>query len=195
MEGAVRKGWLRIPGKQDGDRTVEEQVAALRPAIAECAGKTILDLGCAEGLIGREFARAGAARVIGLEASAAHLAVATEECRKWKQMEFMLVDLNEAAKQLVFSVDIVLCLGIAHKLHEPGDCVRLAANSSNDLVLIRSGRGADENGIIKSKHRPDSTCDSHEIMKTRGFYLWLVKTGPEPHLEKVEYWRRKVKRT
>lgn len=189
----MRKGWLIIPGKQDGDRTLEEQVAALRPAIAECAGKSILDLGCAEGLIGREFARAGAAKVIGLEASAGHLAVAVQQCRKWKQMEFALVDLNQAAKQCLYSVDIALCLGIAHKLHDPADCVKLAADSSKDLVLIRSGRGADENGIIKSKHRK-ATCDSHALMLGRGFVLEKVVTGPPPHSEPVEYWRRTEKR-
>jgi SAM-dependent methyltransferase len=190
----MRKGWLIIPGVQDGDRTLEEQTMALRPAIAECAGKTILDLGCAEGLIGREFAKAGALKVTGIDGSAGHLSVAAEQCRKWKNMEFKWVDLNRDAKQLVFSADIVLCLGIAHKLHEPGDCVRLAADSSNDLVLIRSGRGANAQGIIKSKHR-ETTCDSHAIMEGRGFVLEKVVDGPAERLEPVEYWRRVEKRT
>jgi predicted RNA methylase len=189
IRNGMRKGWLKIPGVQDGDRSVEEQVAALRPAIAEAAGKTILDLGCAEGLIGREFAKAGAAKVIGLEAVPAHLAVASQQCRDFKQMEFALVDLNQA-DQLVYSADIVLCLGIAHKIHDPGICVKFAADSSRDLVLIRSGRGADEKGIITSKHRRDSKCDSHAIMHSRGFYLEKTTVGPKPHAEKVEYWRR-----
>lgn len=186
----MRKGWLIVPGKQEGDRTIEEQVEALRPAIAEAAGKTLLDLGCAEGLIGREFARVGAASVIGLDASAGHIGAAVSYCRKWKQMSFDVVDLNAAAAQLVYKVDIVLCLGIAHKMHDPGACIKLAADSSRDLVLIRSGRGADENGMIRSKHRSWITCDSHEIMRGRGFLLEKVVTGPPPHSEPVEYWRR-----
>lgn len=185
----MRHGWLAIPGVQTGDRTLEEQVAALRPAIEEAQGKTVLDLGCSEGLIGREFALAGAAKVYGLEALPDHLAVASRQC-KGLPMEFHVTDLNVGLDQLLYSADIVLALGIAHKLQDPGRFIRFAADSSRDLVLIRSGLRADENGIINSKHWK-TTCDSHAIMRGRGFELEKKIVGPAPHFESVEYWRRK----
>lgn len=186
----MRHGWLAIPGVQTGDRTVEEQVLALRPAIAECSGKTVLDIGCAEGLIGREFARAGAAKVIGIDAVAGHLAVAAEQCKECPQMSFILADMNVAYQQIVIPSDIVLCLGFAHKMHDPNDAITFAADNSTNLVLIRSGRGANGEGIIKSKYR-SAYCHSHTVMKERGFVLEKIVDGPPERKEPVEYWRRK----
>lgn len=186
----MRHGWLEIPGFQTGDRTLEEQMLALRPALAMCQGRTVLDLGCAEGLIGREFARAGAVEVVGVDSVAGHLAVAAEQCITYPAMRFQLADLNTAIQQLVFRCDIVLCLGIAHKLWDPGDCIRFAADSSTDLVLIRSGRGDLGKGILRGKHS-GLTCDSHKTMSERGFFIERVVPGPENRPdEPVEYWRR-----
>jgi predicted RNA methylase len=183
----MRHGWIAIDGVQTGDRTLHEQTAALRRAIAECAGRTVIEFGCAEGLIAREFIRAGAKSAQCFEVSADHLAVAHEQCAGLP-MEFILCDLNLEASQLVVRADIVLCLGIAHKLLDPGAGIRLAADSSLDLVLIRSGR-REVDGIITSKHR-GGKCDSHATMRERGFVLERVEIGPEPHSERVEYWRR-----
>ena len=192
----MRRGWFQIEG-QLGDRTLEEQVAALRPAIAECHGKTIVDLGSAEGLISREFARAGAKMVTGIESLPGHVAVANRECAGLKNIEFINADLNVAYQQYVFNVDIVLALGIAHKLPDPADCILFAARSASELVLIRSGRGADKNGIITSKFATQHgdqfcrrCCDSHSIMKAHKFVLEKIVDGPPPHSEPVEYWRK-----
>lgn len=183
----MRHGWVEIPGLQTGDRTLEEQIAALRPAMEECYGKTVIEFGCAEALIAREFIRYGAKSATCYESSGDHLAVAHEQCAGLP-MEFVLCDLNKESSQLVVQADIVLCLGIAHKLLDPGAGIALAANSARSLVLIRSGR-REENGIITSKHR-GGKCDSHAIMRERGFVLERAEIGPPPHSEKVEYWRR-----
>jgi SAM-dependent methyltransferase len=183
----LRRGWFIIPGVQDGDVTLADQMIALWPAVAEASGKTVLDIGCAEGLIGREFAKAGAASVIGLESVAEHLEVAKAQC-VGLPMEFVLTSLNNP--QPTYSADIVLCLNVAHKLRDPDVCIRFAAESSRGLVLIRSGRGADAKGIIRGKHS-GKTSDSHFIMEAHGFMLYRVVDGPKDRHEPVEYWRRK----
>lgn len=185
----MRYGWLKVPGVQDGDRSIDEQVHALFWAIEECKGKSILDLGCAEGLIGREFIRAGAAEYMGVDAVEGHIEVARQQCAGLP-MEFQLIDLNNVVEGWAHTADIVLCLGIAHKLRNPGKCIEIAARSARELVLIRSGRGADSKGIITSKRHRDSKCDSHAIMRAHGFDLTSTAHGPEPHKESVEYWYR-----
>ena len=182
----MRKGWFIIPGVQDGIVTLADQMIALWSAVAECKGKTVLDLGCAEGLIGREFARAGARSVVGLDSISEHLQVAREQCAGLP-MTFLLANLNEP--RVVYPADIVLCLNVAHKLRDPAVAIRFAADSATDLLLLRSGRASDARGIIKGKHF-GITCDSRAILRERGFVLERAADGPMDRPEPVEYWRR-----
>lgn len=188
MGSVARHGWLKIPGVQDGDRTLAEQIAALAPALAECRGKAVLDLGCAEGLISLEFSKAGASFVLGVDNKASHLEVARRVC-KAKGLEFKEINLKNADPETPFTFDIVLALGIIHKLTLPDAGLRFAARSAKNLLLLRSGRGS-VNGIISGKHSGVS-CDSHAILREEGFALEKAVTGPPPESEQVEYWRRR----
>ncbi len=189
MEIALRHGWLKIPGVQGGERTLAEQLRALRPALAEASGKWVLDLGCAEGLIGLEFAKAGAARVLGIEREAAHLAVARRLCTgagyliKLKQFNLKQAD---PARPLAY--DIVLALGIIHKLELPERGLRWAARSARELLLLRSGRGS-VNGIIRGKFSRVA-CDAAAVLRDEGLLLEKTVDGAAWRDEPVEYWRR-----
>lgn len=182
-----RKGWFKIPGIQDGDRTLDEQIIAVRPAIAEAAGKTVLDMGCAEGLLGIEFARAGAKHVHGLDAVLGHLEVAERMRRGVPNITFQLCDLN--ALPAAMPHDIVLALGIIHKLHEPEAGLRWAAACTKGLLLIRSGRG-ERDGIIWSKHRKSQSVDRAAVLKDCGLAYDKTVRGPDDRGEDVQYWRR-----
>lgn len=185
----MRKGWLKIPGVQDGERTLEEQTLALGPALAEAAGKSVLDLGCAEGLISLEFARAGAVRVLGIERESAHMEVATRLAYDGPcVLKFKQWNLKKANPSEPLSYDIVLCLGIIHKLEFPEIGMKFAARSAKQLLLLRSGRGSVK-GIIRGKHS-GNTCDSAAVLRAEGFTLERVVDGPVGRDEPVEYWRR-----
>lgn len=191
----MRHGWIEIHGVQTGDRTLEEQTIALRPAIAECAGKAVLDLGCSEGLIGREFVLAGARCCFGIDSLADHIKVAREQC-KGLPMEFLLAGLMDFdTKPLpnpfkVEKYEIVLALGVAHKLEQPRVAVELAARMSSDLVLFRRGHRQNDDGIIRAKHF-SNTVDQPKVMQSLGFTMEKLVEGIGPHFEAVEYWRRK----
>jgi predicted RNA methylase len=186
---ALRKGWFIIPGVQDGDRTIKEQMAAVLPALAEAADKRVLDLGCAEGLMTLEFHKAGAAFVHGMEYVEEHVAVARQlsENIAHTRVKFSHVDLRKPPP--VEQYDIVLCLGVLHKLLDPAPGLSWAISCTKDLILMRSGR-RQTGGWIYSKHRDNLSVDSHAVLKESGFVLERSLLGPPPHEERVDYWRR-----
>ncbi len=186
--------WFKIEGEAEGDRTLEEQMIGLAPALAECKGKRILDLGCAEGLIAREFSRAGARIVHGIEKLQRHVDLANKLCHGLP-MTFACADLEllaaeEMKRGRAQRFDIVLALAILHKLPEPGVGVQYCAWSARNLVVIRLPEyGITARGILRNK-KYDAGCHLASTMKQQGFAL--EKALPGPRKEQVQYWRRKA---
>lgn len=193
----MRKGWFIIPGLQHGDRTVEEQMTGVWDAARDCQGMTVLDLGCAEGLIGREFARAGAVRVHGVDSVAGHIAVAEQVCDDYPMAftharldEFIesWEKLRESVPEAEHRFDIVLSLGVCHKLEQPELGLRFSAAAARRLCLIRAGGNSNDPNVMRSKHWPRNACSIPEVMRDCGFAL--DKELPGPRNETVQYWRR-----
>lgn len=190
----MRKGWFIIPDVQDGDRTLEEQMLGVSEALPEAVRRSVLDIGCAEGLIGREFIRAGAIHCHGLEAIADHIAVAQEQCAGLP-MTFAQVELYEYAMQKlqvgpILLYDVVLALGVCHKLADPGIGIRFAARSTGDLLLVRMhARSEAKDGLLRSKFAKQKVVNTIEIMTEEGFEREKILPGPKD--ETVWYWRRK----
>ncbi len=164
-------------------------MVGLQSAIEECAGKSVLDLGCAEGLISLEFAKAGAATILGIEREAKHLEVAQhlrfpDGCLA----KFMRLNLKTVTPNYSMPHDIVLCLAIIHKLEVPEVGLRFAARCCRDLLLLRSGAGSID-GIIYGKYSR-KPCDSAAVMRDEGFTLEKTLDGAEGRDQPVEYWRR-----
>lgn len=182
------RGWFKMRGRQ-GARTLAEQMEGLQPALAECAGKSVLDLGCAEGLIALEFARAGATNILGIEAQPRFIEVAQglafpDGC----EAKFQRVNLKRVTPDDAIPHDIVLCLAIIHKLKHPEIGLRFAARSARDLLLLRSGAGSID-GIIYGKYSR-TPCDSAAVLRNEGFTLERTCDGAEGRDQPVEYWRR-----
>jgi predicted TPR repeat methyltransferase len=186
----LAKGWFRIEGLQDGPRTLEDQIKGIEPALAECKGKTILDLGCAEFLIGLEFAKAGAKEVVGVECNQQVAAVARRLSLRYPTTRVEHADLNRLAKNdNPEQYDIVLSLGVCHKLMFPDMGVRFSALSSRDLVVFGfSARQEFESGEMRSKGYPQNSCNVYEIMEECGFTL--EKILPRSRQETAQYYRR-----
>lgn len=184
----MTRGWFKMPGRP-GERSIDEQLTGLHEALAECRGKSVLDLGCAEGLISLSFAQAGAAKITGIEREAKHIEVAQhlrfpDGCEvKFKRMNLKRVTSADAVPH-----DIVLALCVIHKLDFPERGLRFAAQCARNLLCLRSGRGSTD-GIIYGKYSRQP-CDSTAVMREEGFWLEKIVDGAEGRDEPVEYWRR-----
>ena len=173
--------WLTIPELQVGERTLQEQMLGLDPALAECKGKRVLDIGCAEGLIGREFALRGA-KVDAFDSIQQHIDTAIKQC---PEVNFRVDDLNQLAIPIRPEYDIVLALAVLHKLGTPMHGARYCIAIAKSLIVVRLPIGSD--GRIVGKFTK-SRCDLNKEFTEHGFKLERVEEGPRT--EKVQYWRR-----
>lgn len=192
----MHKGWLQIPGVQDGDRSLDEQLLGLGPALAACDRKTVYDFGCAEGLIGIEFAKLGAAKVRGCDLLPTFVAEANRQadliglgltCRFYEyDLRFFLDGLFPEFEPERY--DIVLALAIVHKLRDPGAVLARMADVAAQRLVLRLPLGS--TGEIRAKHFKGDVCDSREVMPAAGFELEQQLAGPRGEL--VQHWVRRL---
>lgn len=182
----MRKGWFNIPGVQQGDRSVDEQLRGLGPLMAEIRGKSVLDLGCAEGCVLKRAIEDGCGEAVGYELNDAFVDVARKVLSgtPGRVVRFDLNALDDI--KLKVRYDVVLALAILHKLHSPVDAVAVMARIARDLFVVRLPVGS--TGFFQSKHRAHKICDLNEEMPRLGFKLERVEPGPRT--ERVQYWRR-----
>lgn len=189
----MRHGWFDIPGVQSGDRTLAEQATGLDIALSEAAGKSVLDLGCAEGLISLEFLKAGANIVVGIDHSKDKIEMAKRMCYRMGKSQFITADLGvyfpeqAKGKEGLPLYDIVLALSIITKLPDPAVPLRYAARSCLNLLLLRTSAALCD-GTFYAKHGGKS-CNVIKVLEAEGFKS--EAKFPSSHGEAIEYWRRK----
>ena len=138
----MKKGWFEIPGVQEGERTLAEAVEGLELIGDHLKGKTVLDLGCAEGLIGLWCLERGAASVYGLDAIPEFIRtgrrLASELGEKRIESHFWNVDSEIDPPIPVKSYDIVLALSIIHKLTDPELFLRRIKKLAKRWIIVRA---------------------------------------------------------
>lgn len=173
----MRKGWFKVEGVQDGDRTVEQQMKGLAPALELARGRFVLDLGSAEGLVAREFAVAGASEVIGCDWVRDHVHIGRALVRGFP-VTLLEADLNEKATHNWISglqPNIVLMLAILHKLREPGVLVRTVARLQPELIVVRLP--PETAPVIIDKRSGNRPCNVQTNMEEHGYRLASVDRG------------------
>ena len=111
-------------------------------------GKSVLDIGCAEGLISLEFAKAGASLIHGFDLQDisikhANLIFSDSEINteyKFKQFDFNYPNKLKEIPHLLDSYDIVLFLGIYHhlKLPQAKSILDKTFQLSKEYVVVRT---------------------------------------------------------
>lgn len=186
LEVMKSRGWFSTEGRE-GDRTLEQQMIGLDLLLSEVSGKTVLDAGCAEGLISMELVRAGAANCVGLEIVTYHVDVGRKMIGDLP-CTIHLANLNTYDVAQHGQFDIVLMLAILHKVKNPSQlCADLAA-LARDLCVIR----LPPKGLVIVDARSDNAPhDIGAVMDRCGFYLEGTVIGPLN--EWLGYFRRRVK--
>jgi 2-polyprenyl-3-methyl-5-hydroxy-6-metoxy-1,4-benzoquinol methylase len=131
----------------DGRWAPEIRMSGLEGLAAACSGKSILDLGTAEGLIASHFLRRGAALIHGFEIVPDRVLAARRICEEFKNASFWQADLSDwldfrarYAEHLLVQYDIVLYLGLHHHLPLPARDSTLegASSMSRDILALRT---------------------------------------------------------
>ena len=177
------KGWFQGLGR-DGDRSISQQMIGLEQLLLEVPGKSVLDAGCAEGLISIELARAGAASCVGIERIASYIPIAQNEAGQLP-CSFVCADLNEYDVAAHGQVDIVIMLAILHKLKNPSAVCAALACLARDLVVIRL---PPYGLVIRDARSNNEPHDIGVVMASAGFQLESVVAGPRE--EWLGYFRR-----
>lgn len=179
--------WFKEAGGDLGDVRLAEQMLGLEKALDIAKDKSVLDLGCAEGLISREFLKAGAKSVTGIDITQTYVAIAIELCKDFANAKFICSNLNNYIKSPhKGKYDVVLALAIIHKAKNPDDFLNLAIESCNPggLIVIRYPINQSK-GIIKAKYG-SNTCNVIKTMANNGFVSDGKFAGPRG--EVVGYW-------
>ena len=116
---------LRGVGRKNFDGSLFDRFSGLQTLFDECRGRSVLDIGCSEGLLAYEFARRGASRVHGFDYDRECVWVAQRIFRDVPvDSAFFRADITRGLKAVARKhggvpaeqYDIVLFLGVYHHL-------------------------------------------------------------------------------
>ncbi len=186
------KTWFPV-GKGDHERTITQQMTGLRPLLdeirtAKLRGQplSVLDVACAEGLIGMELAKAGASYVHGFELVPERV----EDARRLSNglsCSWEVADVNDYQPERTF--DVVACLSILHKLPDPSTTLRrLVGSSCLRMVVIRLPPQM-IGGLVMDRRSGHQPHDLDKVLRSLRFNLEEETEGPLG--EWTGYWRLK----
>lgn len=177
---ATRKTrWFKSTSFGDGDRSLKQQLTGIDPAIF--ADKTVLDIGCAEGLITKWVLQQGARSAHGMEIVPEHVDIARRLC-SGLPATFEVGDLNVWESKITY--DIVLALAVIHKCNDPSAVCERIAGYAKELIIVRNPP-VHATSIIdwRSGFKPH---DLKKILEGKGWRLDKIVDGPNK--EPTSYW-------
>lgn len=185
----VSGGWFDIPGLRQGERSFAQQATGLEWLWQELReAQSVLDLGCAEGLIALECARRGVPRVDAVDYKPEFIATGKDYAeQQLLDVNFIEANLDDGLpRALASEYDIVLLLAIVHKMQHPKKFIAACAARARHMIVVRLPKGS--TGITRGKHWPYRECNVIECLRDGGFAMVHQAAGPNDEL--VQYYRR-----
>lgn len=182
--GKELKSWFEHGQKRKADRTLKQQLKGLGELQERIAGKTVLDIGCAEGLISIQLIDRGAIAAHGVEMRPDYVEDANR-LRGDRACTFECANANEWAP--VRQYDVVLMLAVLHKLRNPAEACAKFAAAARELVVLRLPPKTAP--VIIDERSDLKPFDMGAVMQAAGFRLGTH--GPiGPHKEWMGYYHR-----
>lgn len=155
----MKSGWFSIAGIQKGKYDLKDRIANLATVRPRAENATILDLGCAEGLIGKWLVDSSRAKTLhGLDLHEPYIKMARSLMRDYDAM-FMHADfdhfqtwLDVNRDKLLPQYDIVLALRVIQKLANPDRFLGLVKPLARKWIVIHVPKNPIEDA--RSNHRP-----------------------------------------
>lgn len=181
-------GWFALPG-QKGFRQFQDQVAGLQLLPQYAPGARVLDLGCAEGLIGFWLMEHGAQHLDGVEIVESRVLTARRLATKrapGKVARFHKQWLDDLAVRppgwLLPEYDIALFLSIAQKLPDPAGVIAFVAERTRRAVAVRQ-----PDPVIADRRSQFRPCDVPALLAGKGFRLLSERRVPNDRGEQEEW--------
>lgn len=178
------KPWFHFEGR-GGHRMLDQQMQGLALLMRNVKNATVLDVGCAEGLITIEMAKSGAAALHGVEIRR-QAVLEANNLRGDLPITFEVGDLNVWTP--THHYDVLVMLAILHKLKEPKRVLHnLLFKASPDLIVLRLPPHS-ENPCVLDARSGGKKVDLWPTINKAGFRTLHVTAG---HLnEWIGYYRR-----
>ena len=177
------KHWFALR-EHPGDRTIDQQMQGLLYLQQNVAGKTVLDVGCAEGLIDIELVKAGAVAVHGVEIRPQAVAAANK-LRGDMPITFEQGDMNSWRPKRNYHV--LVMLAILHKLKHPDLVLADLLPHCLELAVVRMPPRSD-NPTVRDHRSGGKPIHLSRVFAGAGFDLIHATHG---YLnEWVGYYRR-----
>lgn len=178
----MKHGWFKVDGVQGGDRSLDDQLKGLQRLTDSVKGCTVLDLGCAEGLLMRHLMQQGAARVYGLEVVPQAVRVARTVLQGYaSQAQVHQQDLNrtegtDALLEEVGKVDVCLMLAILHKLQNPSQLLaQVLVHNHPHTIVLRMPKGTP--GYVEDPRSKFRRFDINGQLNVAGYTLVHTDVG------------------
>lgn len=178
------KPWFTV-GNVPGDRTLDQQMVGLDRLMKAVPGKTVLDCGCAQGLISIEMARAGAKYVHGVELLQPFVDTAWQQAGEMENIGFERGDMN--VWQAPWQFDVVTALAILQKLRDPCAVASMLADTAREMIVIRTPPGKDPWTLPPERGRT-VPHNIGAVLRGRGWKLSEQLAGTFG--EVIGYWER-----
>lgn len=156
--------WFTIPGIQAGKYTLKDRLFPLE-SVRQCAkDATVLDIGCAEGLLSKWLVDLwGAKTVHGLEKYEPYAETARRIMRNYDaryhvlDLDFFETWLEYCPGELLPSYDIVMALRVIQKLSQPAAFIRALTPLIGKRLVVQIP--TDANGVMVDKRSADKPFD------------------------------------